>query len=29
MVSHQIAIFGGNWSGVSGDIKYLISYVNS
>ena len=29
MVSRQLAMFGGHLSSVSGDIKYLISYMTS
>ena len=29
MESHHLAIFGGDWGNVSGDIKYLIYHVAS
>ena len=28
-VSHHLAVFGGQWSGASRDIKYLIFYMTS
>ena len=29
MVSHHLAMFGGQWYNVSGDVKYLMCHVNS